>query len=179
VHPRAEEFRARARELGFDPEVREFDAGTATAADAATAIGCAVAQIASSIALAVEPADDACAGTSEPADDENGDGATDPGMVVVVTSGAGRVDTDRVAAHLGAASVELADPDEVESTLGWPVGGVPPFCHDRPVGVLVDETLFDHDQVWAAAGTPEAVFPVAPADLLELTDGERVRVRGD
>lgn len=149
MHLRAEEFREAARErYSFDPDVREFPEGTKTAADAAAAIGCEVAQIASSIAIAV--------------DDE---------LVVVVTSGANRVDMTRVATLLDAETASMADAERVRDELGWSIGGVPPFCHaaDRPV--LVDESLFDFAEVWAAAGTPTAVFPIAPGRLRELSGG--------
>ncbi len=149
MHPRAEEFKRRAAEAhGFDVEVHEFPEGTKTAADAAAAIGCDVAQIASGIVLSA------------------GDG-----LVVVVTSGANRVDEARVADLLDVdpASVSMGDADGIKATLGWAIGGVPPFCHDADVPVLMDETLTDHEEVWAAAGTPEAVFPIAPARLRELS----------
>src|SRR6056297_2432704 len=105
MHERAEEFADRAQsEYDFAVDVEEFPEGTKTAEDAAEAIGCDVAQIASSIAL-----------------------RADDGLVVVVTSGANRVNTDRVAALLDADDAAMADADEVKSTLGWSIGGVPPF----------------------------------------------------
>ncbi|MFB6298221.1 MAG: YbaK/EbsC family protein [Salinirussus sp.] len=151
MHPRTEEFRDRAAdELGFDVDVHEFPEGTKTAADAAEAIGCDVAQIASGIALSADE------------------------LVVAVTSGANRVDERRLADLRGVdpGVVEMADPDDVKSTLGWSIGGVPPFLHDTEVPVYLDETLTDHDTVWAAAGTPEAVFPIAPDRLRELSGAE-------
>lgn len=154
VHPRAAAFAARARERHeFDPEVQQFDAGTRTAEAAAAAIGCRVAQIASSLVFDV-----------------------DDDLVVVVTSGANRVDEGQLAAVHGADSVSMADADRVKRELGWAIGGVPPICHETSVPVYVDETLLQLDTVWAAAGTPEAVFPVAPHELLELTGGTAVQV---
>jgi prolyl-tRNA editing enzyme YbaK/EbsC (Cys-tRNA(Pro) deacylase) len=150
MHERAQEFAERARrEYSLEVDVNEFPEGTKTAEDAAEAIGCDVAQIASSIAMR--------------ADDE---------LVVVVTSGANRVSTERVAALHGADSVEMADAGEIKATLGWSIGGVPPFCHEVEVPVYVDDTLTGFETVWAAAGTPEAVFPIDPARLRELSDGE-------
>ncbi len=149
MHPRAEEFAGRARErYGFDPEVTEFDDGTKTAEDAAAAVGCEVAQIASSIVV-------------------DADGS----LVVCVTSGANRVDMDRVAALLGVpeGSVGMADAADVRGTVGWSIGGVPPFCHEADVPVFMDETLTGFETVWAAAGTPEAVFPIDPATLRDLS----------
>lgn len=146
MHPRAEEFAATVREtFGIELEVDEFPEGTKTAADAAAAIGCDVAQIASSLVFV--------------ADDE---------PVVVVTSGANRVSEDRLADVLGARTVRMADAEEVRAATGWSIGGVPPFCHDADLRVVVDETLLDHDAVWAAAGTPEGVFRMAPDRLVRL-----------
>ncbi|USZ68389.1 YbaK/EbsC family protein [Halorussus salilacus] len=152
MHERAEEFADRAsREYDFDVDVHEFPEGTKTAEDAAAAVGCDVAQIASSIAMR---ADDA--------------------LVVVVTSGANRVSEAKVADLRGIPedAVELADAGEIKAVLGWSIGGVPPFCHDTEVPVYVDETLTDFETVWAAAGTPEAVFPIDPDRLRELSGGE-------
>ena len=148
MHPRAEEFSRRATdEHGFDVEVYEFPEGTKTAEDAAEAVGCDVAQIASGIVLSA------------------GDG-----LVVVVTSGANRVDEAKVADLVGVASgdVSMGDPDDIKATLGWSIGGVPPFCYESDVPVFVDETLSEHEEVWAAAGTPEAVFPIAPDRLRDV-----------
>lgn len=154
MHERAREFAETARDRhGFDPEVTEFDAGTRTAEDAAAAIGCQVAQIASSLAVT--------------------DG-TD--VAVVVTSGANRLDTDRVADVLGWETADLADPEDVKAATGWAIGGVPPFAHARPLRVLVDESLLAFDEVWAAAGTPDAVFPVDPERLVALADAESTAV---
>jgi prolyl-tRNA editing enzyme YbaK/EbsC (Cys-tRNA(Pro) deacylase) len=62
----------------------------------------------------------------------------------------------------------MADADEIRETLGWSIGGVPPLCHETDVRVFMDETLLGHDRVWAAAGTPEAVFQIDPATLRDL-----------
>jgi len=149
VHPSAAAFVDRAREeYGVAVDVHEFPEGTKTAADAAEAIGCEVAQIASSIV---------CTADGE--------------LVVCVTSGANRVDHDRVAAIVDATHADMADADDVKSVLGWSIGGVPPFCHDEAVPVFVDETLTEFDEVWAAAGTPQAVFPIAPDRLIEVSGG--------
>jgi Cys-tRNA(Pro) deacylase len=150
MHQRAVQFADRAsEEYGLDVDVHEFDEGTKTAEAAADAVGCETAQIASSIVAVA-------------------DGQT----VVVVTSGANRVDMDKVAALRGAASAQMADPDEVKAATGWSIGGVPPICHETEVHVLMDETLLDHDEVWAAAGTPTAVWPIDPERLRELADAE-------
>ncbi|QLH83517.1 YbaK/EbsC family protein [Halosimplex pelagicum] len=150
MHPRASEFTDRAADRGVEVDAREFPEGTKTAADAADAVGCEVAQIASSIALVADE------------------------LVVVVTSGANRVSEAKLAALRGVdpADVRMADADEVKETLGWAIGGVPPFCHDRSVPVYLDETLRGFETVWAAAGTPEAVFPVSPERIEAVADAE-------
>lgn len=149
MHPRAEEFADCARErFGLAVEVHEFPEGTKTAADAAAAVGCELAQIASGIVMDAD------------------------GLVVVVTSGANRVSDESLAAlrDVPPAMVEMADADAVRETLGWAIGGVPPFCHETDVPVYLDETLAEFDTVWAAAGTPNAVFPVAPERLVAVAD---------
>jgi len=135
-----------ADQFDFDVDVHEFPEGTKTAADAAEAIGCDVAQIASSIA---------CMAGEE--------------LIVSVTSGANRVSMAALAAERGLAEsdVRMADPDEIKETLGWSIGGVPPVCHDTSIPVYMDETLTEFETVWAAAGTPQAVFPIAPETLRE------------
>jgi prolyl-tRNA editing enzyme YbaK/EbsC (Cys-tRNA(Pro) deacylase) len=166
MHPRAAEFAEVARErYGFDPDVREFPAGTRTAADAAAAIGCDVAAIASSLVFRATDAgaDGEAAGRGEgvpPADR----------VVVAVTSGANRVDEARLAAHLDVGAVEMADAEGVRAATGWAIGGVPPFGHERDLPVVMDPTLAALPEVWAAAGTPEAVFPIRPERLRELAD---------
>jgi prolyl-tRNA editing enzyme YbaK/EbsC (Cys-tRNA(Pro) deacylase) len=71
----------------------------------------------------------------------------------------------------------MADAEDVKATLGWSIGGVPPFCHETDVPVFLDETLTDFDRVWAAAGTPEAVFPIDPDTIVAIADAETADVR--
>lgn len=154
MHPSAAAFAEQAAtEYGLDIEVKEFPEGTKTAADAAAVVGCDVAQIASGLVFAADG---------------------DP--VMVVTSGANTVDEDRLAALTDAEAVSMADPDTVRAATGYSIGGVPPFCHERSLPVYVDETLVAHDTAWAAAGTPETVFPIAPDRLVACADGELARV---
>lgn len=153
MHPRASEFRERAQQkLDLEVDVHEFPEGTKTAADAAEAVGCDVAQIASSIAMVADK------------------------LVIVVTSGANRVGEERLAELHGADQVRMAEADEIKTTLGWSIGGVPPFLHDTDVPVYLDETLTGFDTVWAAAGTPAAVFPIAPERLRDLAGATVVDV---
>lgn len=156
MHPRSREFRERAAaEFDFEVSVQEFPEGTKTAAEAADAVGCELAQIASAIAMR--------AGER---------------LVLVVTSGANRVSEPELAALEGVAESEvgMADADAIKEVLGWSIGGVPPFCHDTEVPVYLDETLTDFETVWAAAGTPQALFPVDPAKIREFADAEVVDV---
>lgn len=156
MHPRAAEFAERSRsEYDFEPDVMEFPEGTKTAADAAEAVGCDVGQIASSLAF-----------------DVDGD------LVVSVTSGANRVSEAALADIFDTPpeAVSMADADRIKATLGWSIGGVPPFCHETAVPVVVDETLLEYDTVWAAAGTPEAVFPIDPVRLRRFADADPERV---
>lgn len=154
MHPRAEEFAAAAKEeYGVAVDVHEFEEGTKTAADAAEVIGCEVAQIASGLVFAADG---------------------DP--VIVVTSGANRVDEAVIAAELDADDVEMADAETVREATGYGIGGVPPFCHETDVPALIDDTLLEFDEVWAAAGTPQTVFPMDPERLAECAEARPVAV---
>jgi prolyl-tRNA editing enzyme YbaK/EbsC (Cys-tRNA(Pro) deacylase) len=147
VHPTTERFVERARdELGFDPAVREFDAGTETAAAAAAAVDCAVDRIVKSVVLVADG---------------------DP--VVVLTAGDHRVDEAALAAALDADAVRVADAEEVSEATGWSIGGVPPVLHAADPETYVDPTLLEGGTLWAAAGTPSSMFPLSPSTLRELT----------
>lgn len=148
-----ERFRAAAATHGIDPDVRRFPAGTRTAADAAAAIGCPVAAIVKSLVFM--------------AADETGSERA----VLVLTSGANRVDTALAAGLLGAARVRRADADEVRASTGFAIGGTPPFGHATATAVLVDEDLLALGEVWAAAGAPDAVWSTTPDVLVEVTGG--------
>ena len=151
MHERAAAFKQQAEDaFGIEVDVHEFPEGTKTAQDAAAVVGCDLAQIASSLAFVADQ--------------------------LVVTSGANHVDTRKLATLRGVHEARMAEPDEVAETLGWSIGGVPPFCHDTAVPVYLDETLTDHDTVWAAAGTPEAVFPIDPDNIIEHADAEVVDI---
>jgi Cys-tRNA(Pro) deacylase len=140
-------FVEQARVRGVDVEISVFPDGTRTAADAAASIGCTVAQIAKSIVL-----------------------VADGRPVVAVTSGDNRVDVQRVATVLGAASVRMAKADEARQATGYAIGGVPPFGYDQAVEALFDRDLLRYETVYAAAGTPDAVFPIAPSRLAEVSE---------
>jgi prolyl-tRNA editing enzyme YbaK/EbsC (Cys-tRNA(Pro) deacylase) len=141
--------------LGAGFRVLEFDASTRTAADAAAAIGCELGAIAKSLIFR----------------------ATNSGLgVLVVASGASRVDEKKVAALVGEPIVR-ADPDFVRETTGFAIGGVPPVGLAKPLITLIDDGIWDYSQIWAAGGTPNAVFQLTPDDLQRLTSGRRVNLR--
>jgi prolyl-tRNA editing enzyme YbaK/EbsC (Cys-tRNA(Pro) deacylase) len=139
-------FTEAARAVGIVPEIRRFPEGTKTAQDAARAIGCQVAQIVKSLVFM--------------ADDR---------AVMAFTSGANRVDEEQLAAVVGAKGVRRATPEEARAATGFAVGGTPPFGYPAPLFCVVDHDLLVWDEIWAAGGTPDSVFPLAPAELLRVT----------
>ncbi|MEU6820549.1 YbaK/EbsC family protein [Streptomyces atriruber] len=154
AHPR---FAEALQQLGLGdllPRVRRFPEQTRTAAEAAAAIGCELSEICKSLIF-----------------------AADGVPVLVLMDGASRVDLDLVREELGAAKVTRAKADVVRETTGYAIGGVPPFGHATKTRVLADRSLLDHEVVWAAAGTPYAVFPMAPKTLIAHAGGTLVDVR--
>lgn len=151
AHPR---FADALRELGLDVEVRRFPDAVRTAAEAAAAIGCELSQIVKSLVF-----------------------EADGQPVLVLMDGASRVDVERVRHELGAAAVRRADAALVRETTGYAIGGVPPFGHRIRTRVLADRGLLAHETVWAAAGTPHTVFPLAPKALIAHAEGTLVDVR--
>ncbi|MEV5953658.1 YbaK/EbsC family protein [Streptomyces sp. NPDC051987] len=143
AHPR---FAAALEELGLGEltsRVRRFPDATRTAAEAAAAVGCELSEICKSLVF-----------------------AADGVPVLVLMDGASRVDVELVRRELGAAKVTRAQADVVRETTGYAIGGVPPFGHRTRTRVLADRGLLRHEVVWAAAGDPHAVFPIAPAALV-------------
>jgi prolyl-tRNA editing enzyme YbaK/EbsC (Cys-tRNA(Pro) deacylase) len=134
--------------LGPDYEVVEFDESTGTSAEAAAAIGCAVAQIAKSIVFR----------------------SRGGSPVLVVASGVNRVDEKKVGALIGE-KIDRADAHYVREMTGYAIGGVPPVGHRVPPKVLLDADLNSFESIWAAAGTPNAVFRLTPLQLRSLTGG--------
>ena len=140
--------------LGPGFRVLEFDAATRTAAEAAAAIGCAVEQIAKSLIFR---------------------GSRSGRSVLVVACGANRVDEAKVAAIL-TEKIARADADFVRDKTGFAIGGVPPVGHVEAPVTLIDQDIFRFEVMWAAAGTPNAVFQLTPAQLVELTKGKVVDI---
>ncbi|GAA3099484.1 YbaK/EbsC family protein [Streptomyces rectiviolaceus] len=154
AHPR---FTAALDELGLADligEVRRFPEATRTAQEAAAAIGCELSQICKSLIF-----------------------AADGVPVLVLMDGASRVDLELVRWELCAAKVTRAKADVVRETTGYAIGGVQPFGHATKTRVLADRSLLNHEVVWAAAGTPHAVFPMTPKDLINHANGTLVDVR--
>ena len=134
--------------LGF--EVREFAESTRSAAEAATAIGCQVGQIAKSLVFR---------------------GRTSDRPLLVIASGQNRVDLAKLAPLVEEAAGR-ADADFVRARTGFTIGGVPPLGHAQALTTVVDQDLMAFREVWAAAGTPNAVFRLSPADLVRITAGK-------
>jgi prolyl-tRNA editing enzyme YbaK/EbsC (Cys-tRNA(Pro) deacylase) len=91
--------------------------------------------------------------------------------VLALTSGVNRADTAKLASLAGAAAVRRANADEVRAVTGYPIGGTPPFGHPEPLRTFVDPDLMVHEEVWAGAGSPEAVFGIAPGELVRASGG--------
>ncbi|GJL81448.1 MAG: prolyl-tRNA editing protein [marine bacterium B5-7] len=142
---------------GFDFIVRELPQSTRTAADAAKAIGCEVGQIAKSLIF-------------KDLDTEN--------PLLAVVSGANQVDTDKLAA-VGAGHPATADAKFARASSGFSIGGIPPFGHRQTIRTFIDEDLLRFDRIWAAAGTPNAVFEMDPSALLPLTLGVICELKRD
>ena len=133
--------------LGYP--VSTYPAGTRTAADAAAAIGCDVAQIVKSLVFRKRSG----------------------GALLVLVSGRNRVDEAKVGA-LVAEPIGKADAAFVREATGFAIGGVPPAGHPEPIDTLVDRDLLSLGELWAAAGTPQTVFPIAPDELVRVTGGQ-------
>jgi prolyl-tRNA editing enzyme YbaK/EbsC (Cys-tRNA(Pro) deacylase) len=156
-HPSVTRVRAALTAAGAGGDVVVLDEHARTAALAAAQLGVDVAQIANSLVFAVP-----------------GGGGSD--AVLVMTSGAHRVDTATVAALLGVERLERADAELVRERTGFAIGGVAPVGHTTTLTTLVDVALAEHDQVWAAAGHPRTVFPTTFDELVRITAGRPAAV---
>jgi prolyl-tRNA editing enzyme YbaK/EbsC (Cys-tRNA(Pro) deacylase) len=139
---------------GLAAEVKELAASTRTAGDAAAAVGCQVAQIVKSLVFRVPGSD---------------------GAVLALVSGTNRA-SEALLSGLVGEPVARADADFVRQRTGFSIGGVPPIGHSGPLPVLIDRDLMSFPLVWAAAGSPNAVFAVTPADLQRITSGRVVEL---
>ncbi|MEO8484716.1 MAG: YbaK/EbsC family protein [Betaproteobacteria bacterium] len=148
LSPSAQRVQDALAAAGLDCRIVEHAQTARTSADAAALLGCDVAQIAKSLVFRRG---------------RDGDGA-----VLVIASGANRVDEAKVAAHLGE-PIGRADAAFVRHATGYAIGGIPPLGHAMPMPVFIDRALLPFDVVYAAGGTPNALFPIAPADLVRAS----------
>jgi prolyl-tRNA editing enzyme YbaK/EbsC (Cys-tRNA(Pro) deacylase) len=151
----AERVRQALAALGHTAEIKEFAETTRTSADAAAAIGCTVAQIAKSLVFRAV-----------------GSGRA----VLVIASGVNRVDEKRLAAALDD-RIAKADATFVRDKTGFAIGGVAPVGHTEKPLTFIDEDLLQHTEIWAAAGTPNAVFRLTPQALVAMTGGRVVAIK--
>ncbi len=154
MHRSAEHVASELRALGVSGQVRELPEPAPTAATAAAQLGCPMAAIANSLLFSAD---------GEP--------------LLILTSGAHRVDTAKVAAEAGVEKLGRADPEFVYASTGQRIGGVAPVGHPKPIRTLVDNALEPYQVVWAAAGHPHTVFPTSFAELVRITGGTAVDVR--
>lgn len=141
--------------LGLKLQVIELPASTRSAAEAADAIGCTVGQIAKSLIFKTQ---------------------VNERPILVIASGENRVDTKRISELLGD-EIGKADADFVRQRTGFAIGGVPPVGHREAIITFIDEDLLDFNEIWAAAGTPHAVFRLTGNDLVQVTKGQVLRVK--
>ncbi len=152
-HPNVLAVEAALRAAGITPRVRVLPQTAPTAAAAAEQIGCPVAAIANSLIFDAEGS-----------------------PLLVLTSGAHRVDTGKLAAQLGIGKLSRASADFVREHTGQVIGGVAPVGHPAPIRTLIDETLAGYPEIWAAAGHPHTVFPTTFDELVQLTGAEPATV---
>ena len=153
MKPSVQRVRAALAAAGLHPEIVEYAESTKTAQAAADALGTTVERIVKSLVFLAD---------GEP--------------LVVLASGVNRVDTVRLGRDLGR-RIDRADAARVREATGFAIGGVAPVGYPAPVETLIDRDLLQYDVVWAAAGTPNDVFPIAPNDLVRVTGGRVLNVR--
>lgn len=152
---RAQSVQEALKAYGLACQVVEMPQTTRTADDAALAVGCQVDQIVKSIIFKGKK-------TLQP--------------ILVVTSGANRVN-EKIIARLIGEPITKADANFVREKTGFAIGGVPPVGHAQRLEILIDEDLLQYDDIWAAAGTPKAVFKLTPDELKKITNGKVIAVK--
>jgi prolyl-tRNA editing enzyme YbaK/EbsC (Cys-tRNA(Pro) deacylase) len=155
LSPSAQKIQDALRAAGYNLTVIEYAESTRTAQEAAERAGCALGQIVKSLIFRGKI-------TSKP--------------ILVLTSGANRVDEKRIAEYAGE-PILRAEAEFVRNVTGFAIGGVPPIAHAQPMETYLDEDLLQYPTIWAAAGTPNAIFQLTPADLQQMTGGKVVRVK--
>jgi len=152
----AQRFQDALKGLGFSLQVVELPDSTRTAVEAAQAIGCQLGQIVKSLVFKAKRSER---------------------PVLVIASGTNRVNERAIEALIGE-PLGKADADFVRQRTGFVIGGVPPVGHTEPLQTFVDQDLLAFDEIWAAAGTPNAVFRLTPHDLVRMTGGEVIKITG-
>jgi prolyl-tRNA editing enzyme YbaK/EbsC (Cys-tRNA(Pro) deacylase) len=155
LSPSAQRIQDILNVLGSDFKVIEFAESTRTAQEAADRVGCQLGQIVKSMIFK---------------------GLASNKGILVLTSGANRVDEKKISQYAGE-TIARADPDFVRMSTGFAIGGVPPIGHTHPLETYIDEDLIKFTKVWAAAGTPNAVFGLLSSDLVRITHGKIVRAK--
>ena len=155
LQPSAQRVQDTLRQLGFAGDVLELESSTRTAAEAAQAAGCELGQIVKSLVFMLEP--------------ENT-------PLLALVSGANRVHEKRLGRQLGG-TLAKADADFVREVSGFAIGGIPPVGHKTPMRTCIDEDLMQYEFIWAAAGTPNAIFRLTPDELVRLSGGTLLNVK--
>ena len=145
-------FIGEAEASGLEVEVQRYPDGTRTAADAAAAVGCKIDQIVKSLVF-----------------------MADVRPILILCSGARRVDEEKLAEYIGT-EIRIAGASEVRAATGYAIGGTPPLGHTVPLKTVVDPHLMEFEEIWAAAGTPDSVFPIQQKELVKATSGAVVAV---
>ena len=157
LSPSAQRVQDALASLGYPYTVQESNVHTRTAQQAADLVGCELGQIVKSLIFKGSQ-------TGKP--------------ILVLTSGANRVDESLISAYAGE-PIARADPDFVRAVTGFAIGGVPPLAHSQPMETYLDEDLLRFETVWAAGGTPNSVFELSPAALHDISGGNPARVKTD
>jgi len=155
LSPSVQKVQDALKALGFPNEVLELETTTRTSAEAAQAVGCQVEQIAKSIIFRRKQ-------TDKP--------------ILVIASGPNRVNEKRIE-ELISEPLGKADANFVRQKTGFVIGGVPPIGHLEKLDVFIDEDLLNFEEIWAAAGSPNAVFKLTPSDLIKMTDGRIISIK--
>ena len=155
LSPSAQKIQNLLNSLGYDYTVIEHAESTRTAQEAADRAGCALGQIVKSLIFR---------------------GKTSGKPILVLTSGANRVDEKRISGYAGE-SISRADADFVRTVTGFAIGGVPPIGHVEKMETYLDEDFLPYQTIWAAAGTPNAIFELKTEDLQKITNGKTVQVK--
>ena len=155
LSPSVQKVQEALRALGFSIQVVELESTTRTSADAAQAVGCKVEQIAKSLVF---------------------EGKQSQKPILVIASGSNRVNEKRIG-ELISEPLRKADADFVRQHTGFAIGGVPPVGHLEKLDIFIDEDLLQYGEIWAAAGSPHAVFKLTPSDLIKMTGGRVTSIK--